>query len=238
MKDLNIKKEINQIRKISLTKGEKSKMLHNLSLYADLHMPIESPFSILSFLKTPLSREISFALASVIITILIGGSVAYASEKSLPGDLLYPVKTKIVEPMKIALASTPGAKARVETELADNRLQEAEALDRAGKLTPELKKDLGDKFNSNVSKFNEIKKDIEKDNSTSSHEKAGKIQEEFDSKIDEHANILNKFKDDFKDTEKRDGKESEKNEDKQNKIPNLKGLGGVEKIESEDREDE
>lgn len=197
MKDMKFKKGIDQIKKISLTNAEKSKMTHNLSLYVDFHMPTRSPFSVLSFLNTMPSKRYSSALASVIIAILISGSVVYASENSLPGDLLYPIKTKIVEPVKIALASTPSARAMVETQLAHNRLNEAEALDKVGKLTPELKKDLGQKANLNILKYNELKKEIEKENSTSSKDKVDKIQQEFDDKINEHTDILNKFNDDI-----------------------------------------
>lgn len=193
MKDLNIKKEIAQIKKISLTVDEKSTMLKNLSAYADVHAPVSSPFSIFSLLNNPLNRKFAYVLASMIIAVLAGGSLAYASENSLPGDLLYPIKTKIVEPIKLAIATTPEAKAKVETEIADNRLQEAETLDKTGKLTPEVKKDLVDRFNSNVSRFNEFKKQINKDESSSSIREADKMQNEFDIKINHHNDMLSRF---------------------------------------------
>jgi len=201
MKDLKMQKRIDQIKKVSLTVDEKSKMLHNLSMYADFHKPISSPSPLLSFLH--LSKKLAYVLASIIITVLVGGSITYASENSLPGDLFYPVKTKIVEPIKIALATTPKAKAEVEIELADKRLKEAETLDRVGKLTPEIKKELSDKFDSHVSNFYKIKKNIEDENKNTEEEN-NKMQENFDDKINPHTEILNKFNKNPKDIEETD----------------------------------
>lgn len=234
-----IKKGIDQIKEFSLTNKEKSKMLHNLSMHVDSHMPVPSPFSIFPAFDTSLGRKLTFTLASILVALLIGGSAAYASENSLPGDLLYPVKTKIVEPIKLALASSPEAKAKVETELADKRLQEAETSDKLGRLTPELKKDLNDEFNSHISKYYEIKKEIEKDQSTSSLEETGKIQTELDNKINQHADILNKFDDNFKNTENAEKKETDKIEGQpegaEAEIRNRKVINeGREKVEKKD----
>jgi hypothetical protein len=201
MKDLNMQKGIEQIKKVSLTTGEKNKMLHNIYMYADFHRPISSPFSLLSFMH--LSKKFACVLASIIIAVLVGGSITYASENSLPGDLFYPIKTKIVEPIETVLAATPKAKAEVETELADKRLKEAETLDRVGKLTPEIKKELSDKFDSHVSNFYKIKKNIEEENKNTEEEN-NKMQENFDDKINPHTEILNKFNKNPKDIEETD----------------------------------
>lgn len=196
MKDLNIQKEINQIKKISLTKNEKSKILHNISVYADFHTPIPSPFSIFSFVN--INKKLVYALASILIFVLTGGSLAYASENSLPGDMLYSIKTEVVEPIRISMAKTPEEKAVLETDFANRRLKEAEDLNRLGKLTPKFKKELDDKFNNHFSKYNELKKELEKDISTSSKEKTAKIQKGFDDKIKNYADVLDKFDRDIK----------------------------------------
>lgn len=188
MKDLNIQKEIEQLKKISLTQDEKSKMLHNLSMYADLHMPVSSPFSIFSYFNTPLKRKLSFALASVMIAVLAGGPLAYASENSLPGDILYPIKTGVLEPVRIALARNPEKKALVETILANKRLEEAEKLEKLGRLTSDRKKYLDDKFESHVSNFNKITRDLDKES-----KKSERVQKDFDEKMNSHNEILNRF---------------------------------------------
>lgn len=198
MKDLNIQKEIEQIKRVSLTTDEKSKMLHNLSMYADLHVPVQSPFSIFSFIKQPLARKFSYAIASILIAVLVGGTAAYASENSLPGEMLYNIKTKIVEPLRVAMAKTSEEKAKIETELADTRLKEAEDLDKVGKLTPEFKKNLDERFNNHFSKYSEFKKEIEGRIASSSKDKTEEIQKEFNDKMSSHNEILNKLDRDVK----------------------------------------
>src|ERR1035437_10169524 len=187
MKELNIQKGIEQLKKISLTNEEKSKMLHNLSLYADIHQPIPITHSLFSFFNISLNKRLAFTLASVMIAIIIGGSAVYASEGSLPGDLLYPIKTKIVEPIKVALATTPVEKANVEADIGIERLKEAETLDQKGKLTPDIKKELNRKIESNFSNFFKIKRQMV---GTSSVEDNKIIQNELDNKIRPHANIF------------------------------------------------
>lgn len=65
------------------------------------------------------------ALAGVVLAFLVvaGGSVAYASQGSLPGDVLYPVK-KSVESVQIVLTFTPEAKAGLHARLAQRRVDE------------------------------------------------------------------------------------------------------------------
>ncbi|MFA5652078.1 MAG: DUF5667 domain-containing protein [Candidatus Paceibacterota bacterium] len=217
MKEINIQKGIEQLKKVSLTNEEKSKMLHNLSLYADVHQPIPSTHSLFSFFNISLNRKLAYVLTSIMITITLGGSAVYASEQSLPGDLLYPIKTKIAEPIKMAMATTPKEKAKVEIELADKRLSEAETLDKRGKLTPNLNKEISKKFDSHVSGFYKIKKQIEKKDSTSSIEENNKIQKDFENKMDSHAEILNRFNRDSNGLEKTIKKEVKK--DRENIIP-------------------
>ena len=201
MKEVNIQKGIDQIKKVSLSQDEKSKMLHNLSLYADVHQPIPSTHSLFSFFNISVNRNLAYALVSIMIAVTSGGTIVFASENSLPGDLLYPIKTKVVEPIKMAMAITPEAKAEVQTELADNRLKEAETLDNEGRLTPKLNKEIAKQLESHISGFYKLKNQIEKNveptlrsvpDATSTDEN-NIIQKNFDTKMRPHAEILNKF---------------------------------------------
>lgn len=191
-----LKKGIEQIKNLSMTTDEKAKMLHNLSIYVDSKTPVKSPMSILSYFL-PTQRKLSVVVAGALIIILSGGSLAFASEISLPGDLLYPIKTKILEPVKIAIARNSESKAMIETKLANKRLEEAEKLERIGRLTPERKKYLDESFESHVSKFNKIKKDIEKIEKPENR-KTEKIQKDFDEKLNSHNETLRKFDRDTK----------------------------------------
>lgn len=87
--------------------------------------PILSPWSGLFA-----TRRFQAALLIAVIIIGYGSSAALAAEGSLPGDILYPVKTRVVEPLaRLVAAQTPAAKADFEAALLDRRLREAETLD-------------------------------------------------------------------------------------------------------------
>lgn len=66
-------------------------------------------------------------LIIVLAVILIGGGLAYASQSSLPGETLYPVKI-MSEEMRSALTLNPRAKAEYQTELAHERVEEIKSI--------------------------------------------------------------------------------------------------------------
>lgn len=67
------------------------------------------------------------ALVIILAVILIGGGLAYASQGSLPGETLYPVKI-MGEDMRSALTLNPRAKAEYQTELARERVGEIKSI--------------------------------------------------------------------------------------------------------------
>ncbi len=73
----------------------------------------------------------------IIATLLTGGGTAYASQSSLPGDALYPVKL-MTEDVQMAAAWNAEKKVEVETKLANRRLEEVQ------KLQKKLKKKNGE----------------------------------------------------------------------------------------------
>lgn len=191
MNNIEINKGKGQMKKISLTKEEKNKMLNNLSIYADLNMPILKPNieKVLSFYGMQINTRMAYVLASVLFLILIGGGAVYASENSLPGDMLYPIKTKITEPIVKTLSITPEAKAKTETRLTEKRLKEAEALEKKGRLTPEKKELIKEKIDNHFVKYSEAKnKVLEKKEET-----IKKIEENFKNRIEKHSEIINKL---------------------------------------------
>lgn len=80
-------------------------------------VPVPSPYG-------RFSLGARYALAVLAFIMLGAGGTAFAAEGALPGDLLYPVKLGVVEPVQLALAVTPDAKADVETSLVSERLDE------------------------------------------------------------------------------------------------------------------
>ncbi len=94
-----------------------------------------------------------YALGLIGGTLIVTGGLSAFAEMALPGDLLYPVKTKVTEQVQVALLSTPEEKATAEAILATKRLEEIETLALTGKLD-QLKAELAaEDFNSHVHKF-------------------------------------------------------------------------------------
>src|SRR3989344_200307 len=91
----DFKKGIENIKQIKMTDTEKSTMLARI-----FSMPIKSPYT--KYSRTFVYIKAHSVRAIIALCIMVGlsfGGVAYASGDSFPGTLLYPVKTKIVEPI-------------------------------------------------------------------------------------------------------------------------------------------
>lgn len=130
---------IAQLRALRLSDAERAALRASLIAKmqsGDARGPILSPWS--WFFE---AKRLQAAFLIVIIIIGYGSSATLAAEGSLPGDVLYPVKTRVVEPLtRLVAARTPAAKAKFETRLLEKRLEEAETLETGKKLDPELEK--------------------------------------------------------------------------------------------------
>lgn len=126
--------------KVRLTADEKSTMRGELLRYMKMHpavssqsIRIPSSFSI-SDLRNKKTMPILVSLG-----ILMGGSLSFAAENTVPGDILYPIKTHVNETVRGAVAGTPKAKAEWEVRLAERRLEEVEKLVSTQTALPEVK---------------------------------------------------------------------------------------------------
>lgn len=195
--DNKFKKGIEDLKKISLTDEEKNKMLHNLKLHVKFHQPVKNHYSfknIFSSLPKLALEKMSYVLASILILVLAGGSVTYASEKSLPGDILYPVKINVVEPIREAMAVTPDQKAQVEAGLAEERLREAETLSVEGKLSTTTADNLNNNYKEHEKNFFRLANEIPGNKNPNN---IPNVQKEFENRINSHADILQKINHDL-----------------------------------------
>ncbi len=69
------------------------------------------------------ARAVSIAFIALIILVMSGGGAAYAAQNSLPGDILYPLKTG-VENLQLVITFDPEAKADLHLKLAEKRINE------------------------------------------------------------------------------------------------------------------
>ncbi len=76
------------------------------------------------------------SLAGVFAVVMIVG-VPFIAERSMPGDVLYPVKVQFNEELRSSLSLSPYAKVAWETERLERRLAEARLLASEGKFTQE-----------------------------------------------------------------------------------------------------
>ncbi len=88
-----------------------------------------------------LVRAPALALSAVLMTVL-GGSIASvnASERSLPGDWLYPIKIAS-EQTRLALVSDKSEKLKLKTEFVDRRVQEIKTIANGSEKKPALLKE-------------------------------------------------------------------------------------------------
>jgi hypothetical protein len=128
---------IKKLRHLTLTKTEAQDMREKLLSYTNFYPATEAAKvssvqwrSVQTFMLSYVrSYPRTLISAALIVVILVGTTgVTYASEGTLPGQVLYPVKVSVIEPIQGALITTPVGKAEWQTELADRRLTEASTL--------------------------------------------------------------------------------------------------------------
>lgn len=146
--DENFGKIFDEARRLSLTPDEKSagrEMLRSYMALTPMRVSAEASVRqvmrkpVFGFASSPLIRKAMSVFSLVLAFMISAGSVSYAAEGSLPGDVLYPVKVGINEEVRATLAPTAQAKAAWEAERAERRLAEAETLATRGELGTETR---------------------------------------------------------------------------------------------------
>ncbi len=182
-------KEIKKIAKgIRLSSDEKSAMRGELLRYMEMHpvtfsQTIPSPFfSIQSFRKKHmLPVLIAFGL-------VMGGSVSFASENTLPGDILYAVKVYINEGVRGAVAVSPNAKAEWEVRLVERRLKEIEKIE----SNPNVSLKVKEVAHANLERYTErVNKHILKLEENEDSENAIVVSEKFTKVLRAHEATIN-----------------------------------------------
>jgi hypothetical protein len=130
-------------------------------------------------------------LAALLVVFMVAGAgTAYASQQSLPGEVLYSVKLNVVEPLEVVFAFTPEAKAIVELQHSENRLQEADVLANELEINPALYTQLEAQFQKKAAKVQERIKKLEELDKT---EKALELTARYEASLATHQEILSKL---------------------------------------------
>lgn len=171
MNNKSIHNGIKDIQKITLTEQERAVIFSRLDTYANAHVPhpIRSPFYTYFTFR--------FATAALAIVFLVGGTSVFASAQALPGDVLYSIKVRVSEPLKIAIAVTPEAKELRQVSRVEERLREVEVLAVQGRLA--------------TSTETEIKMAVDIEVRKLKRKLSEKNRDDLEVKVSAHADILN-----------------------------------------------
>lgn len=186
-----------QLRKIKLTKPEKEDIRGVLLSFLKSnpvrnHVDIRHNIQKVTFLKIFLTSKPMIATLIAAILLAFGGGTAVAAENALPGDLLYPIKVKVNEEARIALASTAEAKVALEAKFAERRLAEAEKLAEGGKLTTSTSQMLANKFKEFSNKAEDRLDKLQKAGKLT-EEQVQRLKENFEVAIKVHDEVLSRI---------------------------------------------
>lgn len=202
MENEKIKNGIKEIKKIEMTYSEKRIVFDNLLSLIEAKKENKTNLnygSIYSFFFSSPGRRLVYYVLIPLTIILSGGGVAFASQDSLPGDFLYPVKTKIIEPVGAALSFTSEAKTKHESRLISRRLEEAETLAKKGKLDAEKEQKINKLLEKHTVSLGKSIEKVDKDNNKKDiKETIENLNKDINTKVKNINEITNKQKTNFK----------------------------------------
>lgn len=156
---IDIESQFKKGKQVKLTSQEKDEMRFRLLSYTRL--PIRSEYSILSPYLSHIKniwnvKAFVKVTAGAFILLLVGaGSLTYASEQTLPGDLLYPIKIHVKEEIEVSFASTPVKKVNIQKHRIEKRIDEVRELQKTGELTSEQTETIKEAFVDHARELND-----------------------------------------------------------------------------------
>jgi len=168
---------IEELKNIRLTEAEKTRILERV-----FSTPIESPY----MKRTPV-----FAFVYSLILIISISGITYASDFSLPGDTLYPIKVSVVEPFLDVVNSSAEDKIVWETEKVERRIVEAEKLADIDELDDDRAKELERKIEQSSRAF---VKAVEEANSGRSEIRKEEFRKKFETRGDDNRSKVEKLR--------------------------------------------
>ncbi len=121
MKKNNLETHLDQ-KAASLTTAQKNELWERIKTETVTASPIPSPYLLNFNFKKPMAPII----AAIVLMLGVGGTAA-ASESARPGDLLFPID-QAIEDVRLALATSDEAEARLKIVFAEERLAELRSL--------------------------------------------------------------------------------------------------------------
>ncbi len=134
----NMDHNLNQLKKefdeAALRSDERNALKARLVSFVHENPVRPRGFFSVNFIHLPVFR---LAPVALIVLFFLGGGISQVAENSLPGDILYPVKTGFNEEVRGLLETSAESVAEFETDLADRRLTELEQVTAKSETPPE-----------------------------------------------------------------------------------------------------
>lgn len=135
MTDNRYNNALQDLSRVTMNASEKAAMLDRIIVSPIKHTaPVRSPWTIYSFSLWIQKNRMLTVVAALLIILISANGVAFAVERTLPGDTLYPVKVNVIEPLAGSLITSPVARAQYEASITNKRFAESEALAVQGNL--------------------------------------------------------------------------------------------------------
>ena len=194
-KDQKLRAGIEEIRRVKMTEGEKERLLGNiLGSVSPTKKPEKSPYVIYSFVSKLHKNHLALYYGFVsCLVVLFGGGVVFASAGSLPGNILYPLKVDIIEPLYGVFMFSPEAQIQYQGRLATERLIEAEILENQGGLDREKEDKLSGLLEIHTEALNKAILDSRQEKAAGKNEKNDNGDDavtDFQANMKAHAEIL------------------------------------------------
>lgn len=185
MKDItsHIKKAAGDVSLSEKERAYMSRVVHEYVAMKPLTATMYTSASIEWFAFSWIRQPIAAALALVFI---FTSGVSYAAESAVPGDALYSVKKNVNESLKVALATSAEAKANVQIELAERRIEEAAVLASEDRLDVETQGELASAFQAHADEATAEVAAIEEEDSSL----AAEITSRFETRLVAHEAVL------------------------------------------------
>ncbi len=191
--DKNLKQFIERTKNIKLSQEERSSVKNSVLNFVSQNPVSPNVEPHLGYGPNIFFTKLNFASSMaimLIITVMVGGGVAFGAEKALPGDILYSVKLSVNEEVRGWMATSEQSKADWEIRRTERRLEEAEELADEGSLNAEASENLETNFEAHAQK---VKERVEKFRNKDNFNAAASLSLNFETSLKAHEKILSKL---------------------------------------------
>lgn len=170
-----------------MNKKEKATMRAELLAYTKKY-PVERPTTF-NYSRLFVRRP-AFAIALAVLVVLVSTGTSYAAEKTEPGDVLYPIKIHVNEPVRGALTFGAERKAKWEARRVERRLEELNSLAKKNMLTEVIEQKMQARVERRIK---QVEKRIKHFESIKKTDKAKKIRVYMQERMKKHEERIESF---------------------------------------------